>query len=131
MTDEDMEKRIAVVIPSYRVKKHIVNVISKIPDIVWRIYIIDDACPECSGKYVTSHIKDARVRVLYHKVNKGVGGAVMTGYRTAIEDGATVIVKIDGDDQMDASLIPHFVGPILAGESDYIKVSLNCPIITH
>jgi glycosyltransferase involved in cell wall biosynthesis len=116
-----MEKRIAVVIPSYRVKKYILGVISKIPAIVWRIYIIDDACPECSGKYVTSHIKDERVRVLYHEVNKGVGGAVMTGYRTAIEDGATIIVKIDGDDQMDASLIPHFVGPILAGESDYTK----------
>jgi len=61
------------------------------------------------------------VTVLEHAENQGVGGAVMTGYRAAIADGASVIVKIDGDGQMDASLIPVFVAPILAGEADYTK----------
>jgi hypothetical protein len=50
-----------------------------------------------------------------------VGGAVMTGYSAAIEDGADIIVKIDGDGQMDPSLIPHFIDPIIVGESDYSK----------
>jgi len=61
------------------------------------------------------------VTVIEHEQNQGVGGAVMSGYRAAIADGAAVIVKIDGDGQMDASLIPQFVAPILAGEADYTK----------
>jgi len=54
-------------------------------------------------------------------VNQGVGGAVMTGYQAAIDDGMEIIVKVDGDDQMDPGLIPYFVAPILAGEADYTK----------
>ncbi|TKB26116.1 glycosyltransferase family 2 protein [Desulfopila sp. IMCC35006] len=113
--------RIAVVIPSYKVTRHISDVISAIPPMVWRIYVIDDACPEGSGQFVETNVFDNRVRVLYHQQNQGVGGAVMTGYQAAIADGAGVIVKIDGDGQMDANLIPYFVEPILAGEVDYTK----------
>lgn len=112
---------VAVVIPSYKVTRHILHVISQIPIEVWRIYVIDDACPDGSGKFVETQVSDARVRVHYHTQNQGVGGAVMTGYRAAIADGAEVIVKIDGDGQMDPHLIPNFVLPILAGEADYTK----------
>jgi len=56
-----------------------------------------------------------------HEENQGVGGAVMTGYRAAIADGMSVIVKVDGDGQMDARLIPLFAAPILRGEADYTK----------
>lgn len=113
--------RIAVVIPCYKVTRHILEVIASIGNEVWRIYAIDDACPDGSGKHVEAHCLDQRVRVVYHECNQGVGGAVMTGYRSAIADGAEVIVKIDGDGQMDPSLILSFVGPILAGEADYTK----------
>lgn len=112
---------IAVVIPCYRVTRHVLEVISSIGDEVWRIYVVDDACPDGSGKYVEAHCLDQRVRVVYHESNQGVGGAVMTGYRAAIADGAVVIVKVDGDGQMDTSLIPNFIEPILAGEADYTK----------
>jgi dolichol-phosphate mannosyltransferase len=113
--------RIAVVIPCYKVKRHILEVITDIGDEVWRIYVVDDACPDGSGKYVESHCLDQRVKVIYHEYNQGVGGAVMTGYRAAIADDADIIVKVDGDGQMDTSLIPNFIEPILAGEADYTK----------
>jgi len=113
--------RIAVVIPCYKVTRHVLGVIASIGSEVWRIYVIDDACPDASGKFVEERCVDQRVHVIYHEVNQGVGGAVMTGYRAAIEGGADVIVKVDGDGQMDASLIPSFVEPILAGEADYTK----------
>lgn len=116
-----MKTKIAVVIPSYKVRKHIMRVIEKCGDEAWRIYVVDDCCPEGSGKYVEGLIDDSRVHVLYHEQNQGVGGAVMTGYRVAIADGAEVIVKVDGDGQMDASLIPSFIEPILAGQADYTK----------
>ena len=112
---------IAVVIPSYRVTRHILGVIAGIGPEVARVYVIDDKCPDASGAFVRANCHDPRVTVLEHAENQGVGGAVMTGYRAAIADGARVIVKIDGDGQMDAALLPDFVAPILAGEADYTK----------
>lgn len=114
-------QRIVIVIPSYRVTKHILGVIAAIGPEVWRIYVVDDKCPDRSGDYVDANCKDPRVVVLRHEINLGVGGAVMTGYQAAITDGADVIVKIDGDGQMDASLIPYFVEAILSGDADYAK----------
>ena len=112
---------IAVVIPSYKVRKHILSVISEIGTEINRIYVVDDCCPDQSGNIVESHCPDTRVVVLRHSVNQGVGGAVMTGYRAAIDDGMDIIVKVDGDGQMDPKRIPDLIGPILAGEADYTK----------
>ena len=113
--------RIAVVIPCFKVKAHILNVISNIDPAIWKIYVIDDFCPEGSGDFVEQHVKNEQICVLRHSINLGVGAAVMTGYKRAIEDGAELIVKIDGDGQMDPSFIFKFVNPIIAGEADYTK----------
>jgi len=112
---------IAVVIPSYRVKQHILEVLAAIGPECDAIYIVDDACPDRSGDFVEAHCADPRVQVIRHEVNQGVGGAVMTGYRAAAAAGAQVIVKIDGDGQMDPALLPLFAAPILHGEADYTK----------
>jgi dolichol-phosphate mannosyltransferase len=101
--------------------EHILGVIKDIGPEVWRIYVIDDKCPDESGKHVEENCQDPRVVVLRHEVNQGVGGAVMTRYKAALADGADIIVKIDGDGQMDPSLLPDFVTPIIAGEADYAK----------
>ncbi len=112
---------IAVVIPCYRVARSILQVIASIGPEVELIYVVDDACPESSGKLVQEHCADPRVRVIFHERNEGVGGAVISGYRAAVGDGVDIIVKLDGDGQMDASLIPYFVEPIQSGEADYTK----------
>jgi dolichol-phosphate mannosyltransferase len=112
---------IAVVIPSYKVKEHILDVIERIGPEVSQIYVVDDCCPVQSGKFVREQCRDSRVRIEYHEQNQGVGGAVMTGYTAAIANGADVIVKIDGDGQMDPALLPYFVLPIIEGWADYTK----------
>lgn len=113
--------RIAVVIPAYRVTRHVLDVIARIGDDCARIYVVDDACPDGSGDHVEARCRDPRVQVLRNARNQGVGGAVMTGYRQAIADGMDVIVKLDGDGQMDPALIPGLVAPLLSGEADYCK----------
>ncbi len=113
--------KVVVVIPCYRVTQHILKVIAGIGSEVWRIYVVDDKCTDGSGDYVEANCNDPRVIVLRHETNQGVGGAVMSGYRAAIADGAEVIVKLDGDGQMDPSLILNFIEPILADEADYTK----------
>ena len=100
---------------------HILDLIPRIGPEVGTILVVDDACPEGSGELVRQQCRDPRVRVLFHDANRGVGGAVMTGYREAIRSGADVIVKLDGDGQMDPALLPGFIAPILAGEADYTK----------
>jgi dolichol-phosphate mannosyltransferase len=117
----DLNTRIAVVIPSYKVRDHVLGVIGGIGPEVARIYVVDDACPAGSGDFVESHCRDPRVVVLRNPENRGVGGAVMTGYEAALADGMEIIVKLDGDGQMDPGLIPYFVAPIIAGTSDYTK----------
>ena len=112
---------IVVVIPCYKVSSSITNLIKKIGDDVSLIFVVDDCCPEKSGKLVETTCNDPRVRVIYHLANKGVGGAVMTGYNAATKAGAVVIVKIDGDGQMDPAYISSFVAPIFSGDADYTK----------
>jgi dolichol-phosphate mannosyltransferase len=121
MTGQVGGMNIAVVVPAYKVSRHILPLLARMGPEVSRIYVVDDACPDGSGRLVESECIDSRVRVLYNERNLGVGGAVMSGYQAAIMDGAEVIVKIDGDGQMDPSLLPSFVGPILSGEADYTK----------
>src|SRR5437899_2197211 len=113
--------QISVVIPCYRVGKQVLDVIAGIGPECTAIFVIDDHCPEQTGRLVERCVTDPRVRVFYHEKNTGVGGAVMTGYRAALEAGADIIVKIDGDGQMDPRLIPQFVAPIARGEADYTK----------
>jgi dolichol-phosphate mannosyltransferase len=116
-----MTKRIGVVIPSYKVRNHILQVIASIGPEVDRVYVIDDCCPDKSGDFVAANCIDPRVIIVRHEQNQGVGGAVMTGYRAAIVEGIEIIVKIDGDGQMDPAMISDFVAPILLGEADYTK----------
>lgn len=112
---------IAAVIPCYRVTAHVLDLITRIGPEVGLIIAVDDACPDGSGRLLETRCSDPRLKVVFHDRNRGVGGAVMTGYRHAIEAGAHVIVKLDGDGQMDPALLPRFVEPILLGHADYTK----------
>ncbi|GLQ51084.1 glycosyltransferase family 2 protein [Dyella flava] len=113
--------KIAVVIPCFRVRKHILEVIAGIGPEIHGIYVVDDACPEATGQLVRTEVTDPRVTVLTHQTNLGVGGATMTGYRQAITDGADIIVKLDGDGQMDPKMLPRLIRPIASGLADYSK----------
>lgn len=115
------KKKIAVVIPCYRVLSQIKDVIVRIPDYVDTIYIVDDCCEQKSGQFVTEHFNDKRIKVLFHEENQGVGGAMVTGYKQAIEDDIDIVVKIDGDNQMDPSLILKFITPLVNEDADYSK----------
>ena len=121
LTSTHPNPTIAVVIPCYRVAKQILKVIAGIGSEVSLIVVVDDDCPEKSGRLVQKECRDPRVIVEFLESNQGVGGAVLAGYRKAIQLGAGVIVKLDGDGQMDPDLISRFVKPILAEEADYTK----------
>lgn len=112
--------RVGIVIPCYRVRRYVEGVVRSAVAFGDRVYVVDDGCPEGSGRFVES-LGLSRVVVVYHERNCGVGGATITGIRRALEDGMDVIVKVDGDGQMDPRWIPSLVAPILRGQADYTK----------
>lgn len=112
---------IAVVIPCHRVKHHVLGVLAAIGPECNAIYVVDDACPEHTGDHVEREAHDPRIRVIRNPSNLGVGGATLAGYAAALADGARIIVKCDGDGQMDPAMIPRLVHPIQSAEADYTK----------
>ena len=115
------QSRVAVVMPCFRAGEGVLQVLSGIgPEVGW-IFVVDDACPEHVGDRVEAACNDPRVKVLRHGDNRGVGGATLTGYRAALKTAAEVVVKLDGDGQMDVALIPRLTAPVLNGEADYVK----------
>ena len=114
--------KIGVVIPCYKVKNQISEVLSGMGGEIHHIYVVDDCCPEETGKFVQKNFSNSKITVLFHEKNLGVGGAVMTGYAEALKDNTCdIIIKLDGDGQMDPKLIPIFVKPIIEGRADYTK----------
>ena len=113
-------KKIAAVIPSYKVSSHIKKVITTLPDFIDTVIVIDDKCPQESGNLIQL-LNIPKVIVIFHKENLGVGGAVITGYKKAIELDSDIIVKIDGDGQMNPEYIKKLIQPILNDTADYTK----------
>ena len=112
---------IAVVLPCYKSKDHVLDVIARIGAEPSVIIAVDDACPMGTGAHIEQNCRDPRLVVVRNGTNLGVGGAVMHGYRVALEKGADIVVKIDSDGQMDPALLPTIVRPVVEGLADYAK----------
>ncbi|CAG1011033.1 Undecaprenyl-phosphate mannosyltransferase [Anaerolineales bacterium] len=113
---------IAAVIPAYGVEHNIQSVLGGLPSYLKHIIVVDDASPDSSGKLVAEAAKrDKRITLVRHIQNQGVGGAMVSGFRKALELRAQVVVKLDGDGQMDPAHIPALVKPLIQGKADYVK----------
>lgn len=107
-------------IPMYDVAPHINGVIGGIPDFVDDIIAVDDAATDDTAGIVQA-ISDPRLTLVRHPVNQGVGAATVTGFRTALDRGADVLVKMDGDGQMDPNQIAALLNPIVSEGYAYAK----------
>jgi len=117
-----MEFDIATVIPAYGVERDIESVLSGLPAFIKYIIVVDDASPDGSAELVLAAAKkDGRIALIRHVENQGVGGAMISGFRKALELGAKIVVKLDGDGQMDPAHIPALVTPLIQGKADYVK----------
>jgi dolichol-phosphate mannosyltransferase len=112
--------KIAVVIPAYKVAEYIKNVVLSIPENIDHIIVVDDKCPNSSGREAEK-IKGKNVTVICHTENQGVGGAVITGYKKALELGCDIVIKMDGDGQMDPKYLQNFINPLIRDKADYTK----------
>ncbi len=114
--------RIAAVIPAYRVEGQIESVLRGLPAHLKHVIVVDDASPDRTSDLVTALAKrDRRIVLIRHKHNQGVGGAMVSGFRKALELDAQMVVKIDGDGQMDVRHLPDLLRPLILGKADYTK----------
>jgi dolichol-phosphate mannosyltransferase len=113
-------QKIIVVIPTYKAFLTIKKVVETIPDYVDHIIVVDDKCPQKSGK-VALDLKNSRVSVIFHEINQGVGGATVTGYNKALELFSDIVVKMDSDGQMDPKCLNRILSPILNDGYGYSK----------
>jgi glycosyltransferase involved in cell wall biosynthesis len=110
--------RVSVVIPAFNEAGKIAATVASVPDLVDHVVVVDDASTdETSERFATSE----RIELIRHDTNRGVGGAIATGYRRALERDCDVAVVMAGDGQMDPDDLPALLAPIAAGEADYVK----------
>jgi len=119
----DLNKfNLAVVIPAYNVADTIDSVLSELPAYLQHIIVVEDASSDKTLELVQAFAaRDPRIILMCQEQNQGVGGAMVAGFRKALELGAQVVVKIDGDHQMDPAYIPALVTSLLEGKADYAK----------
>lgn len=116
---------IGVVVPAYNEENLIGRVIETMPDFVDRIYVVDDCSQDATADtvrcYLDRSVYECRLALVEHTTNKGVGGAIVTGYERTCEDGIDVVAVMAGDAQMDPDELEHVVGPVVQGDADYVK----------
>ena len=115
------ETRVHVVIPAYNVADRIAAVLKAVPDFVDAIRVVDDGSRDGTADAALA-VADPRVRVVRHATNQGVGAAMVSGFRDALMDGDDgIVVKMDGDGQMDPAILPRLLDPIVDGRCGYAK----------
>ncbi|WP_435346655.1 glycosyltransferase family 2 protein [Haloarchaeobius sp. HRN-SO-5] len=134
------DKTVGVVVPAYNEEAHIGSVIETLPEFVDRAYVVDDASTDGTWAEIQRHASAAneppnatppvtdggvalepRVVPLQHETNRGVGGAIKTGYLRALEDGVDVTAVMGGDGQTEPDIVARIVAPVAAGDAEYAK----------
>jgi glycosyltransferase involved in cell wall biosynthesis len=115
--------RVEVVVPAYQESPRVGRVIGTMPPWIDRIWVVDDASTDGTAE-AAREVGDDRVEIVRHAWNRGVGGAIATGYGRALAAGGggrDVLVVMAGDGQMDPADLPRLVAPVALGEADYAK----------
>src|SRR5438132_7324634 len=115
-------KTVAVVVPAYNEEQLVVETIRGIPGFVDRIFVVDDRSQDETAKRARE-VGDARVEVIVHEQNAGVGAAIITGYKRALAERIDVTAVMAGDNQMDPAELEMFCAPIAHAELDYAKAN--------
>jgi dolichol-phosphate mannosyltransferase len=120
MTARDVH--VAAVLPAYNVAREIGAVLSSLPSLLTTVIVVNDGSRDQTGIIAEQFaLLDRRITVIHHEQNRGVGGAMVTGFRRALEVGADIVVKIDADGQMPLALVPQLIAPLIRGDADYTK----------
>lgn len=113
-------RSVGVVIPAYNESRLILETLRSIPSLVDAIFVIDDGSTDDTANKVKEH-NDSRIVLIQHAGNKGVGAAILAGYRQSLANGLDVTAVMDGDNQMDPAYLTKLLDPIVEDVADYAK----------
>lgn len=117
-----MNKKISVVIPAYNEEVLINDTIASVPDCVDKIYVVNDCSSDRTAEIIQALEKENhRIISINHECNKGVGAAIISGYKKSLEDNMDIAVVMAGDNQMEPAFLQSFLDPIIDGRADYTK----------
>ncbi|MCH4829007.1 glycosyltransferase family 2 protein [Flavobacterium columnare] len=113
----------AIIIPYYNARKHIIDVVSQIPDFIDALIIVDDKSPDVFPEKLVLENLNNQVKFVYLKNdrNLGVGGATIHGFLYAIKNDFQIVIKVDADNQMDLKYLPDLIEPLKKGKIQMAK----------
>lgn len=112
--------RVSLVIPAYNEERLIGATLASVPQLIDKIFVIDDGSTDKTAEIV-KNFGDKRIELLQHGENKGVGAAIITGYKKSAAEKFDVAVVVGGDNQMDLGEVANFLEPFVKDEADYVK----------
>ncbi|MFP4039051.1 MAG: glycosyltransferase family 2 protein [Desulfosudaceae bacterium] len=116
------QKSVCVIIPAYNEATQITRVLEAMPAFIDNVVVVDDASTDQTAATVQNRAtSDPRVVLLKHDENRGCGGALVTGYRWAVDNRLDIAVRMDGDGQMNPDDLPALLDPVAEGRADYAK----------
>jgi glycosyltransferase involved in cell wall biosynthesis len=115
---------VAVVVPAFDEEALLPETLAGIPGFVERIYVVDDASRDATAARARdAAAADPRIEVVEHERNRGVGAAIVSGYKRAIAERIDVVCVMAADNQMDPAELRGLVEPVARGEVDYAKTN--------
>lgn len=116
------DKTIGVVVPAFNEELLIGDTLRSIPEYVDKIYVVDDHSRDRTAEIAKTFANnDPRFKCISHEGNKGVGSAIITGYKKALDDEIEITAVMAGDNQMDPKNLIQLLDPIVEGKADYTK----------
>jgi len=125
------DQTVGIVVPAYNEEGYVGDVIDTVPELADRVYVVDDGSTDNTWAEITNHaarrneghdgVFEDLIVPIRHEQNRGVGGAIKSGYQRAREERLDVTAVLGGDDQMDPSELPRYLDPVVEGRADYAK----------
>lgn len=116
------DTKITVVIPCFKVAAHIESTVRGLPEWIDEIILVNDCSPDKTLDILNQlALANPKVTVLSNPVNRGVGGAMITGFRHALQTDTDIIVKMDGDGQMNPECLPDLLQPLCDQSAEFSK----------
>jgi glycosyltransferase involved in cell wall biosynthesis len=114
------QANVAVIVPCFNESRLVGRALGRVPAWVDSVIAVDDASRDATAEAILA-VRDPRIILVQHESNQGVGAAIRTGYRVALEQRADVLTVMAGDDQMDPTDLPRVILPVVEGLADYVK----------
>jgi len=126
---------VGVVVPAYNEAGFVGDTVASVPGFVDRVYVVEDGSTDRTWQEIRAAARaendrrdpeaafPERVVPIRHDENRGVGGAIKTGYLRAREEDVDLVAVMGADGQMRPDALADLLDPVVDGRADYVKAN--------